>query len=234
MTTLTMTRDDQERMRELLTEAVTVLCRNGLSYSSHVDIDGLLGITVDSQDVFLVKISETVDKSSDSHDLSHVSALLGAAQNNFGLALNSEGGAGALHGYSLSGGKDHNDNHQPAAINIAPLDTSSQANQSRYGRGKRVRIPTNLDEPLRKRPHVSPPALPETLGDVVVKSEPLDSDEDATPAPFGKTLGVISAVRGNEADFDSPDQQNSSDYNQDQPESQVNSISHYCEYKSKT
>ena len=53
---------DQDRIKALLTEAITVLCKNGLGYDSEFTIDGLLGITVDKQDVFLVKINETINK----------------------------------------------------------------------------------------------------------------------------------------------------------------------------
>lgn len=53
---------DQERVRDLLTEAVMVLCKNGLSFDSEMCVEGLLGITLDKQNVFLVSIRETVSK----------------------------------------------------------------------------------------------------------------------------------------------------------------------------
>ncbi len=57
---MVISRDDQERVRQLLTDAITVLCKNGLSYESQFCIEGLLGITLDEREVFLVKIDETI------------------------------------------------------------------------------------------------------------------------------------------------------------------------------
>ncbi len=50
----------QHKMRKLLTEAITTLCQEGLNYRSHFNVEGLLGITLDDEDVFLVTIKETV------------------------------------------------------------------------------------------------------------------------------------------------------------------------------
>ena len=55
-----LNKNDQERVTQLLTDAITVLCKNGLSYDSQFCIEGLLGITLDEKEVFLVKIDETV------------------------------------------------------------------------------------------------------------------------------------------------------------------------------
>jgi len=52
--------EQQKRVRSILCEAVTLLCRSGLSYNSGFTVEGLLGITVDNADVFLVNIRETV------------------------------------------------------------------------------------------------------------------------------------------------------------------------------
>ena len=55
-----LNKNDQERVTQLLTDAITVLCKNGLNYESQFCIEGLLGITLDEREVFLVKIDETV------------------------------------------------------------------------------------------------------------------------------------------------------------------------------
>jgi len=51
---------DQQRVKSLLTETVTLLCKNGLHFQSEFSIEGLIGITLDNQDVFLVSIKETI------------------------------------------------------------------------------------------------------------------------------------------------------------------------------
>lgn len=60
----TMKEDQQTRVRSLLTDAVTLLCRTGLRYNAGFTVEGLLGITIDNADVFLVNIRETVLSSS--------------------------------------------------------------------------------------------------------------------------------------------------------------------------
>jgi len=57
--------DDQQRLKALLTETVTLLCKNGLHFNSEVAIDGVIGITVDKSNVFLVCIRENVQQLKD-------------------------------------------------------------------------------------------------------------------------------------------------------------------------
>ena len=53
-------RPEQQRVKQLLTEAVTLLCRNSLQFKEDVTVEGLLGITLDKSDIFLVSIHETI------------------------------------------------------------------------------------------------------------------------------------------------------------------------------
>ena len=52
-------KSEQQRVRALLTEAVTMLCKNGLSFKAGFSVEGLLGITMlDDDQVFLVNIKQ--------------------------------------------------------------------------------------------------------------------------------------------------------------------------------
>ena len=53
-------KSDQERVSKLLTDTVTLLCKNGLVYSQEIKVQGLLGITLDKNEVFLVHINELI------------------------------------------------------------------------------------------------------------------------------------------------------------------------------
>ena len=53
-------KEDQVRLKALLTEAVRVILKNGLRVNQEISIEGLLGITLDNTDVFLVNINETI------------------------------------------------------------------------------------------------------------------------------------------------------------------------------
>jgi len=50
---------DQERIKALLADTVTLLCRNGLHFRQQLRVQGVLGITVDDSDVFIVHINES-------------------------------------------------------------------------------------------------------------------------------------------------------------------------------
>jgi len=58
--TVASSSNDQERICKLLTETVTLLCRNGLAYRQEMKVQGLLGITVDKNEVSLVHINEQI------------------------------------------------------------------------------------------------------------------------------------------------------------------------------
>ena len=70
---------DRERMKTLLVEAIATLCRNGLHYEEELTVEGLIGITLDKRDVFLVNINESFNLEGES-----------TSKNGEKLALNEE------------------------------------------------------------------------------------------------------------------------------------------------
>ena len=57
---------DMEKIRTTLKEAIMLLCKSSLNFQSEFSVEGLLGVTLDCQEVFLVKISETFQLNGDS------------------------------------------------------------------------------------------------------------------------------------------------------------------------
>lgn len=49
-------------MKDLVCEVVTTLCKSSLSYQHEFSIEGLLGITVDNDDILLININKCVEK----------------------------------------------------------------------------------------------------------------------------------------------------------------------------
>ena len=49
---------EHQRVRTLLTDTVSLLCKSGLAYNRELKVQGLLGITVDDEEVFIVHINE--------------------------------------------------------------------------------------------------------------------------------------------------------------------------------
>lgn len=61
-------KSDQERVKALLSETITLLCRNGLHFQSELSIEALIGITLDHEDVFLVSVKEIIQPNSNPID----------------------------------------------------------------------------------------------------------------------------------------------------------------------
>ena len=56
---------DQERVKNLLADTVTLLCKNGLNFRKELRVQGLIGITLDNDDVFIVHINERLSSNDD-------------------------------------------------------------------------------------------------------------------------------------------------------------------------
>ena len=82
---------DHERVTKLLTDTVTLLCKNGLLYDRELRIQGLLGITVDSDEVFLVSINDSFSCSSESSLTSVTSPVANSAASASSLSRNRSG-----------------------------------------------------------------------------------------------------------------------------------------------
>lgn len=54
---------EQERLRALLVDTIALLCKSGLGFKNELKIQGLLGMTIDGDEVFIVHIDETFPES---------------------------------------------------------------------------------------------------------------------------------------------------------------------------
>lgn len=48
------------KVKKLLAEAINLLCRNSLTFSEELTVEGLIGITIDKNDVLLIRMDETL------------------------------------------------------------------------------------------------------------------------------------------------------------------------------
>ncbi len=53
---------ERARMKQILSEAIAVLCKASLTFHADLCVEGLLGITLDEEEIILVNINETVQK----------------------------------------------------------------------------------------------------------------------------------------------------------------------------
>ena len=51
---------DKQHVKSLLTETITLLCKNGLNFKSELSVEALIGVTIDREDVFLINIKEMI------------------------------------------------------------------------------------------------------------------------------------------------------------------------------
>lgn len=78
---MTNMKPEQQRISTLLLDTVTLLCRNGLTYKNKLTVQGLIGITIDDSEVFIVHINEnTVEKHSNNYNEEHSKAPVQAAE----------------------------------------------------------------------------------------------------------------------------------------------------------
>ena len=58
---MVMAKEEVKRMRTLLSDAITTLCRSGLRYKETLLVEGLIGITLDEGDIVLVNVNKTFE-----------------------------------------------------------------------------------------------------------------------------------------------------------------------------
>ena len=61
---------EQDRVRALLSQALPMLCKSGLNFSSKFSVEALIGITLDDDKVMLVSVKETIQNESGGGDSS--------------------------------------------------------------------------------------------------------------------------------------------------------------------
>ena len=66
-----MLQQERDKIRQILSETVVSLINNGVTFNSELSVEGLLGVTVDKQEVFLVNIKEVI-QSNDNNNSHYV------------------------------------------------------------------------------------------------------------------------------------------------------------------
>ena len=61
---------EQERVKALLSQALPMLCKSGLNFSSKFSVEALIGITLDDDKVMLVSVKETIQNETGGGDSS--------------------------------------------------------------------------------------------------------------------------------------------------------------------
>ena len=138
---------DQERIKTLLADTVTLLCRNGLHFRQQLRVQGVLGITVDDSDVFIVHINESFTEQVRGAKLADFPGPLGAGFTASLVASLSGGNIGQL-GASAASDLAGNSASAPTTNSGTVLQTPSLGNrQQSSGKHK-----TDTDQCTAKHP----------------------------------------------------------------------------------
>ena len=58
-------KQDHQRVQNMLLSTVSMLCKNGLQFNTELKVEGLIGVTLDNNEVFLVHINEKISSASE-------------------------------------------------------------------------------------------------------------------------------------------------------------------------
>ena len=62
---------ERERIRSMIKDTITLLCRNSLNFKSRFSIEAVIGVTLDDEEVFLVSMNEIIESDTAKDDCSH-------------------------------------------------------------------------------------------------------------------------------------------------------------------
>ena len=65
-----LSNDTEYQVRSGLKEAISLLCKTGIKFNSELSIDGLLAVTLDRKEIFLIKIKENIKSGNELFDIS--------------------------------------------------------------------------------------------------------------------------------------------------------------------
>ena len=121
---------DQERIKTLLADTVTLLCRNGLHFQHQLRVQGVLGITVDDSDVFIVHINESFTEQVRGAKLADFPGPLGAGFT-ASLVASLSGSIGHLTASAVGDGAGNTTDSVPASVAvIQPPSLSNRQHSS--------------------------------------------------------------------------------------------------------
>ena len=187
---------DKERVKVLLKDTITLLCRNGLAFKSKFSIEALIGVTLDDEDIFLVSINELIkneleksaEKSRSSSDESVEDSGSGEdalsqkqhrnrkRKRNKHLKVKREPGA-----YESSDGDDGqgDDSSSEPMIKKQPPDDSYLAEQSGSTAAQRSRQSYDIQQPHGDQRSLTEPGFDDTADNP-------DDDDDSEDIVFIK------------------------------------------------
>jgi len=202
---------DQERIKTLLADTVTLLCRNGLHFQHQLRVQGLLGITVDDSDVFIVHINESFTEQVHGAKLADFPGPLGAGFT-ASLVASLSGNIGQLTasatsdlaGNSASAAPNSGAVIQPPSLSNRQLSGAKHKTDGDQCTVKRQKqdVQSSGDDSQDRKPIVVVPSSV-ALGSAVVESQWQYNTTEKPAPPASETtacyLGYAGGVLGSNA-----------------------------------
>ena len=171
---------DQERMKSMIQEAVSALCRNGLLFDTEVSVEGLIGITIDKSNVFLVSIRDMISKEAEQSTSAETVAETQSDSNCSG------------------------DDLDDSASNISG-DHSKKRSHRRHSRKRSSKRMSSDGEPEEKRYTSIKTEVEDDEDVVVIKEDNSDSEQFTNFHSYMGTSGDNPGVSGGQPSFVFPE-----------------------------
>ena len=168
--------EEQSKLKALLTEAITVLCKNGISFFQEVTVEGLLGITTDNQDVFLISLNELIKPEAKARTLVTANENVGASP--VKSAVRKPGPRNRKRLHDVINDRIHASN---SAGSISPLRISAVTSLSELQPS-----PNEIEPPAAKKPATTAEVSEDANHDSVISEATAAEKEDKT----GKETGL--------------------------------------------
>ena len=176
-------KQDHQRVQNMLLSTVGMLCKNALQFNSELKVEGLIGITLDNDEVFLVNINEKFASESENTLITKA----GTESRN------------RAHTDSIQGKRKHSEilaAQEHLVVEIAPTEGTEESNtHSEPEPGIVAQIPSSPKKRKKRRSSKNSEnngAVPaeeysNNSGSLVIKPEPLDDDLILVDTKDGRT-----------------------------------------------
>ena len=136
-----MLKPEQERVKSVLIESVSLLCKNGLNFKCELKVEGVIGITIDGGDIFVIHIDKKFGNENQA-----ASSFGGNTSEKVGNVV---GSASSRGGFSSARGARGGRTAEPGVRKVRPkIQPSMQIKQEPQNVPLSPRIPTGASQRL--------------------------------------------------------------------------------------
>ena len=176
-------KQDHQRVQNMLLSTVSMLCKNGLQFNTELKVEGLIGVTLDNNEVFLVHINEKISSASEDAQITKT----GTESVNI------------VHTDNIQAKRKHSETvaaQKQSVVEIVPYTAADNTEESDVLGESEPGIVSEIPTSPRKRKKISSSGEnnaasteedSNTSNSIIIKPEPIDDDLILVNAEEGKT-----------------------------------------------